>query len=52
MRTIKVHTGNPVASVTVQAQPWHEGHIARVASARTCQPITNTQQISTVPSAR
>ena len=39
MRTIKVHTGNLVASVTVQAQPWDEGHVARVASARACQPI-------------
>lgn len=32
MRTIKVHTGNPVASVTVLAKPWSEGHIARIAS--------------------
>ena len=40
MRTIKVHTGNLVASVTIQAQPWDEGHVARVASARACQPIT------------
>lgn len=49
MRTIKVHTGNLVASVTVvpfghaqagQAQPWDEGHVARVVSARACQPLT------------
>ena len=46
MRTIKVHTGNPVASVTVQAQPWQEGHVARIASARTCQSITSTPRIS------
>lgn len=41
MRTIKVYTGTPIASVTVQAQPWDKGHVARVASARTCQPITS-----------
>ncbi len=40
MRTIKVHTGNLVSSVTVQAQPWNEGYVARVVSARACQPLT------------
>ena len=52
MRSIKVYTGNLVASVTVQAQPWDEGHVARVASARACQPLTSSPRISTVASAR
>ena len=29
MRTIEVHTANPVSSATVQLQPWHEGQVAR-----------------------
>lgn len=52
MKTIKVYTGNLVASVTVLAQPWGEGHVARVASARTCQPITSRPSTTTGTSAR